>query len=72
MKTKNVFTLVLVGLMMISLATAVWAKPPKMKMTTPIPLEITTPNEVETSIGTLKFIDGAPLPETAEKAYDSS
>ena len=24
---------------------------------------ISTPNEVETSIGTLKFLDGAPLPE---------
>ena len=31
---------------------------------------ISTPNKVETSIGTLKFIDGAPLPETAQKAYD--
>jgi hypothetical protein len=31
---------------------------------------ISTPNEVETSIGTLKFLDGAPMPETAEKVYD--
>jgi len=31
---------------------------------------IQTPNEVETSIGILKFKDGAPLPETAEKIYD--
>jgi len=31
---------------------------------------ISTPNEVETSIGTLKFLDGSPLPETAEKVYD--
>ena len=31
---------------------------------------ISTPNEVETSIGTLKFIDGAPLPETSELVYD--
>jgi hypothetical protein len=31
---------------------------------------ISTPNEVETSIGTLKFLDGAPLPETSEKVYD--
>jgi hypothetical protein len=38
--------------------------------TTPIPEGITTPNEVETSIGTLKFIDGAPYPETAEMAYE--
>ena len=31
---------------------------------------ISTPNEVETSIGTLKFFDGAPLPETAAQIYD--
>ena len=31
---------------------------------------ISTPNTVETSIGTLKFLDGAPYPETAKKAYD--
>ncbi|TWT55156.1 hypothetical protein Pla22_28100 [Rubripirellula amarantea] len=31
---------------------------------------ISTPNEVDTSIGTLKFLDGAPLHETAEKVYD--
>jgi len=31
---------------------------------------ISTPNEVDTSIGPLKFLDGAPLPETAEKVYD--
>jgi len=31
---------------------------------------ISTPDKVETSIGTLKFLDGAPLPETADKVYD--
>lgn len=31
---------------------------------------IQTPDNVETSIGTLKFIDGAPHPETAQKVYD--
>ncbi len=31
---------------------------------------IQTPDNVETSIGTLKFIDGAPLSETAQKVYD--
>jgi hypothetical protein len=31
---------------------------------------IQTPNVVETSIGTLEFLDGAPLPETARKTYD--
>ena len=50
--------------------TAFAADAPKMKMTTDIPPEITTPDSVETSIGTLKFLDGAPYPETAKKAYD--
>ena len=31
---------------------------------------IHTPDMVETSIGTLKFLDGAPYPETAQKVYD--
>ncbi len=31
---------------------------------------ISTPNEVQTLIGTLKFLDGAPSPETTEKVYD--
>ena len=31
---------------------------------------ISTPDRIETSIGTLEFIDGAPLPETSERVYD--
>jgi len=31
---------------------------------------ISTPDVVETSIGTLEFLDGAPLPATADKVYD--
>ncbi len=31
---------------------------------------ISTPDKVKTSIGTLEFFDGAPSPETAQKAYD--
>lgn len=43
----------------------------KYAQTTDIPEGITTPDKVETSIGTLKFFDGAPLPETAEMVYDN-
>ena len=39
--------------------------------TTEIPAGITTPNEVSTSIGTLHFNDGAPLPETADLVYEN-
>jgi len=36
-----------------------------------IPQEITTPDKVETSIGTLEFKDGAPTAATAQKVRDS-
>jgi hypothetical protein len=43
---------------------------PTPNYNTHIPPEILTPDEVETSIGTLEFLDGAPLPHTAEKVYE--
>jgi hypothetical protein len=46
-------------------------KAPKMKMTTDIPPSITTPDKVETRIGTLKFFDGFPDKATVEKVYDN-
>ena len=45
--------------------------PASYAQTTDIPAGITTPNEVKTSIGTLRFYDGAPLPETAELVYEN-
>ena len=45
--------------------------PPKMKMTTPIPPSITTPDTVETSLGTLRFTDGLPDEATVQKVYDN-
>jgi hypothetical protein len=45
--------------------------PPKMKMTTDIPVPITTPDTVETRLGTLKFFDGFPDDATVEKVYDN-
>ena len=44
---------------------------PKMKMTTAIPPEITTPDSVETRLGTLKFFDGFPDDATVQKVYDN-
>jgi hypothetical protein len=45
--------------------------PPKMRMTTPIPPAITTPDSVDTRLGTLKFFDGFPDDATVEKVYDN-
>src|ERR1700722_19613988 len=44
---------------------------PKMKMTTSIPPDITTPGEVDTRIGKLKFSDGFPSDETTQNLYDN-
>lgn len=49
---------------------SIWAvDPPKMEMTTEVPPGITTPDTVETRIGTLNFFDGVPDEESAEKVY---
>ncbi len=44
---------------------------PAPKMATEIPAPITTPDEVETRLGTLTFFDGAPTKETAKIVYDN-
>ena len=44
---------------------------PKMKMTTAIPPAITTPDTVETRLGTLHFTDGFPDDATVAKLYDN-
>jgi hypothetical protein len=40
-------------------------------MTTDIPVSITTPNVVETRLGTLRFFDGLPDEETVQTVYDN-
>ena len=71
MKTKNLFTLTLIGLIVASLMTTAWAKPPKMKMTTDTPKEYLMADQVETRLGTLNFWDGYPDKETTKKLYDN-
>src|SRR5450755_3525585 len=44
---------------------------PKLKMTTPIPESITTPDSVETRLGSMKFTDGFPDDTTVQKVYDN-
>jgi hypothetical protein len=53
-------------------ATALAQTSPKMKMTTDIPPEITTPDSVETRLGTLKFVDGFPDKETTQRSMTTS
>jgi hypothetical protein len=79
MQTKHALTLVVTLLMVTCLTAAAWAQTsktkmitqqPVMKMTTPIPENRTTPDKVETSIGTLEFFDGVPTGNTKEMLYD--
>lgn len=50
-----------------SLALAQSAPP---KYSANVPIDIKTPNTVQTRIGTLKFVDGAPDQKTAQRVYD--
>lgn len=69
MKTKSILLAAFVCALAASTALAQTA--PKMKMTTPIPPQITTPDTVETRLGTLRFFDGFPDDATVKKAYDN-
>ncbi|MGK2925772.1 MAG: DUF1254 domain-containing protein, partial [Lysobacterales bacterium] len=73
MKTPIKATTILAAALAFALTagTAAAQDAPKMKMTTPIPADITTPDTVETRIGTLKFNDGFPTDETVQKVYDN-
>jgi hypothetical protein len=52
------------------LAGSVQAEDAKPKYSADVPSYITTPDTVDTRIGTLKFRDGAPDAETVRKVYD--
>ena len=64
---------ILLATLLLALAatTAQAQNTPKLKMTTSIPAEITTPDQVETRLGTLKFNDGFPDQATVDKVYDN-
>ena len=77
MKIKLLTSMAVTGLMVAGLTTAAWAASPKMitqkpvmKMTTDIPASITTPDKVETPIGTLEYFDGVPIGGTKDALYD--
>ena len=63
---EGVFVLVLLASM-----ARVDAQQVNYKMTTEIPASITTPDIVETSLGTLRFFDGFPDSATVQKVYDN-
>jgi hypothetical protein len=72
MKTERISNLLAAALISALAVTATRAADaPKMKMTTDIPASITTPDSMETPIGTLKFRDGFPDDATVQKVYDN-
>lgn len=71
MDHRDVLTLAIALLVVSAGVPASAQDAPKMKMTTDIPRSITTPNSVETRIGTLKFFDGFPDKATVDKVYDN-
>ncbi len=71
-KMKTVVMAAVVMAAAVTAAGMAWAKePPKMKLTTPIPPEITTPETLETRIGTLNFKNGLPDSATMDKLWDN-
>ena len=79
MKKKSILTILLFLTIAALVAAPAWGQAsktrmitqtPKMKMTTPIPENITTPDKVETPIGRLEFFDGVPIGNTTAMLYD--
>jgi hypothetical protein len=64
-------TLACVAAALLTTACATSPTAPKMKMSTPIPAVITTPDTVEGRIGTLMCNDGFPTDETVQQVYDN-
>jgi hypothetical protein len=63
--------LILTVFMLLPAVAVAAGEPPRMKMTTDIPEQITTPDRVETRIGTLEFFDGFPTEHTDKKVFDN-
>ncbi len=70
MKCKTFLLNAFVACMFLSLTGILNAAPPRMKMTTEIPPEITIADSIETRLGTLTFKDGFPTEDTVTKIYD--
>src|ERR1700690_3416108 len=66
------FRWVIQAMFAIAAAMPAWGQgQPPPKYSAKVPSYITTPDTVQTRIGTLKFFDGLPDPETVQKVYDN-
>ena len=66
MKTKQLLIMNLAALMAVVMVTTVWAQEKRTK----VPAFLTTPDKVESRIGSLQFNDGYPTGEAAAKIRD--
>lgn len=74
MKNRNTFLKFATAALCLALtATSAMVKAQQIryKMTTGIPTSITTPDSVETSLGTMRFFDGFPDSATVQRVYDN-
>jgi hypothetical protein len=68
---KNLYRIAAIAAVVMAIgATDSLGQAPQMKMTTPIPEGIATPDKLETHLGTLTSFDGVPDKETTQKIYD--
>ena len=70
MRVTKLASLISAACLTMGLASSAAAQPSSYKMTTDIPVSITTPDQVETSIGKLEFFDGVPNKDTVAAVYD--
>lgn len=66
----NILKTIAACLIVVSIGFSAKAQVPQMKMTTPIPTSISTPDQVETSIGTMNYFDGVPTQATVDMSFD--
>jgi hypothetical protein len=71
MKTLALLTLSVVVAILVFCGINAHSQQARYKMTTDTPASITTPDVVETSLGTLRFFDGFPDDATVQKVYDN-
>ncbi len=72
MKTRHLaFPLIGIAMAFAAVSIAYGQSAKSYKMTTQIPAEITTPDAVDSRIGSLEFHDGFPTDETVQKVYDN-
>jgi hypothetical protein len=69
--TRSFQTIALAAILMAAVMPAWGQGQPAPKYSAKIPPSIETPDTVQTRIGTLKFFDGLPDPETVNKVYDN-